>query len=143
MGEWDYNIFSFFAAHDLAVTSNYQFHFIRFAKRPTFLRKGKAMSLMHSLHADGHMGILHLKDQGKNVPSEQLAALRMVRDDDTKAAIANETFAAKGTNLKECSDFRADKEDGKKSASFDRTGVLAVGCRHGFVLAMCNLFTGE
>ena len=112
-------------------------------KRPSFLRKGPPVSVMHSLHADGHMGILHLKDQGKNIPSEQLAALRIVQDDDTKAAIANETFAAKGSNLKECSDFRADKEDGKKSASFDRTGVLAVGCRHGFVLAMCNLFTSE
>lgn len=112
-------------------------------KRPSFLREGTSVTVMHSLHADGHMGILHLKDQGKNIPSEQLAALRFVQDDDTKAAIANETFAAKGSNLKECSDFRADKEDGKKSASFDRTGVLAVGCRHGFVLAMCNLFTGE
>ncbi|KAG2438299.1 hypothetical protein HYH02_010996 [Chlamydomonas schloesseri] len=42
-----------------------------------------------------------------------------------------------------CSDFKAAKETGSRTAHYDRMGVAAIVCRHGFVISMASLLTPE
>lgn len=42
-----------------------------------------------------------------------------------------------------CADFKAASTDTRRAALYDRMGVAAVVCRHGFVLTACSLFTEE
>ncbi|KAG2435357.1 hypothetical protein HXX76_007430 [Chlamydomonas incerta] len=42
-----------------------------------------------------------------------------------------------------CSDFKAAKEASSRTANYDRMGVAALVCRHGFVVSMASLMTPE
>ena len=53
------------------------------------------------------------------------------------------TALAPDEGREQCSEFKADAALSKRSAKFDITAVGGVFCRHGFILLLLNLFTGE
>lgn len=99
--------------------------------------------LIHSISADATYSLPHHKSQGIATPYLRMTEGTMVPDQAVKDACINPVFAAKGSNLKECANFDADKAVSRSSSVYDITALFALQCRHHVVLAMCNLFTGE
>lgn len=112
---------------------------------PTFMRPVETATPLHSGGCDACFALHHEASAGSATPydPDQEISSYMVPDKIVEEACRSKPFAAKGTNAKDCADLTASKAFGRSSTVYDKTGVMAVTCRHHFVLAMCNLFTGK
>lgn len=113
--------------------------------RSTFMRFRGPPQVTHSLGCDACFGLRHHASAGSATPFERSQQINtyMVPDEIVEAACKSKPFAAKGSNVKDCVDMAASNAASRCSPEYDKTGVMAVTCRHHFVLAMCNLFTGK
>lgn len=100
-------------------------------------------SLMHSVYVDGCFGMPHLRGAGSATKHNPLIQIRLLPDDEVKDFCLKPEARDAGEAPPACVDFAADKVLGRTSARYDRTGVAGIFCRHGMVLAMINMFTGE
>lgn len=102
-------------------------------------------------HFDGNFTIKHERRAGTSTTGRCPIIKRVLSDAGNKAfaADAGRSDAQAGSTapvvsqMGECNDFRADKALGRDSVKHDITGVGGLFCRHGFLLLLLNMYTGE
>jgi len=99
--------------------------------------------IMHLLYFDACCGIAHLATAGTATHRKPALQLRLLPDKDVSDFARNPSSSVQGDGDPACADFQADKMLARTSERYDITGVGAAFCRHGFVIMMLNLTTGE